>query len=283
MNAVEHKALVWLVLAISLAFAWVLWPFYSAILWGTVIAVVFAPLHRRLLRSVRQRNVAALAAVVMILFLIILPLALITASVLQEAYGVYESINSGEINASRYFHEVRDAMPEWASGILDRLGLSDLGAMQERLFTNIAKGGQFFASQAINIGGSAADFIVNLFIMLYLLFFLLRDGDELLRHIKDSLPLHANQQRALFSKFTTVIRATVKGSVVVAFVQGSLGGVMFWFLGIRPALLWAALMTLLALLPVIGTGRCGCQRPPQRMDRTARLVRRASSTYGDPK
>src|SRR5690242_20477996 len=111
MNAPEDKALVCLVVAISLAFAWVLWPFYGAILWGTVIAVVFAPLHRRLLRSVRQRNVAALATVVMILFLIILPLTLITASVVQQAYGVYESIKSGEINVSRYFDEVRDALP----------------------------------------------------------------------------------------------------------------------------------------------------------------------------
>jgi len=174
--------------------------------------------------------------------------------VLQEAYSVYESIKSGELNVSRYFDEVRAALPGWASGLLDHLGLSDLGAMQERLFANIARGSQFFATQAINIGGSAADFIVNLFVMLYLLFFFLRDGDELLRHIKDSFPLHVDQQRALFSKFTTVIRATVKGSVVVAFVQGSLGGVMFWLIGIRPALLWAALMTVLALLPVIGTG-----------------------------
>src|SRR5262245_3142855 len=254
MNALEDKALIWLVIAISLAFAWILWPFYGAVLWGTVIAIVFAPLYRRLLGSVRQqRNVAALAAVVIILFLVILPLTLITASVLQEAFGVYESIKSGEINVVRYFHEVRAAMPGWASGLLDRLGLSDLGAVQERLFANLAQGSQFFATQAINIGGSAAEFIFNLFVMLYLLFFLLRDGDELLRHIKDSIPLRADQQRALFSKFTTVIRATVKGTVVVAFVQGALGGVMFWFLGIRPALLWAALMTVLALLPVIGT------------------------------
>ena len=97
---------------------------------------------------------------------------------------------------SRYFHEVLAAMPGWASGLLDRLGLSDLGAMQERLIANIAKGGQFFATQAINIGGSAADFIVNLFLMMYLLFFLLRDGDEVSQHIKTSLPLRADQQRA---------------------------------------------------------------------------------------
>jgi predicted PurR-regulated permease PerM len=88
--------------------------------------------------------------------------------------------------------------------------------------------------------------------MLYLLFFLLRDGDELFRTIKSAIPLRAEQQRAVFSKFATVIRATVKGTIVVAVVQGALGGLIFWFLGIRAALLWAVLMAFLSLLPAVG-------------------------------
>jgi predicted PurR-regulated permease PerM len=89
--------------------------------------------------------------------------------------------------------------------------------------------------------------------MLYLLFFLLRDGEELFRVIKDAVPLRAEQQRVIFSKFATVVRATVKGTIVVAILQGALGGLMFWFLGIRAALLWAALMALLSLLPAVGS------------------------------
>jgi predicted PurR-regulated permease PerM len=75
-----------------------------------------------------------------------------------------------------------------------------------------------------------------------------------LRRITDAIPLRAEQKRALFSKFTIAIRAIVKGSIVVALVQGALGGLIFWLLGIRAPLLWAALMAVLSLLPVLGTG-----------------------------
>ena len=83
---------------------------------------------------------------------------------------------------------------------------------------------------------------------------LLRDGDELLRRIKEAVPLRADQKRALFDKFTVVIRATVKGNIVVAIVQGVLGGLIFWFLGIHAPLLWAVLMTFLSLVPAVGAG-----------------------------
>ena len=88
--------------------------------------------------------------------------------------------------------------------------------------------------------------------MLYLLFFLLRDGATLSTRIRDAIPLSAGHKRHLFKKFTTVIRATVKGNVAVAAMQGALGGLAFWFLDIQGALLWAVLMAFLSLLPAIG-------------------------------
>ena len=90
--------------------------------------------------------------------------------------------------------------------------------------------------------------------MLYLLFFLLRDGSSVTEKIKQAIPLHREHKRQLFSKFTTVIRATVKGNIVVAAAQGTLGGAMFWFLDIQGALLWGVLMAVMSLLPAIGAG-----------------------------
>jgi predicted PurR-regulated permease PerM len=136
--------------------------------------------------------------------------------------------------------------------MLERFGLTDLAGLQEGLSAGLARASQFLATQALNIGQATFDLVVRMFVMLYLLFFLLRDGDELFRIIKEAVPLRAEQQRAIFSKFATVIRATVKGTIVVAILQGALGGLMFWFLGIRAALLWAALMALLSLLPAVG-------------------------------
>jgi predicted PurR-regulated permease PerM len=251
--ALQDKAFLLLLGAVSLAFAWILWPLSGAVLWATVIAILFAPLYRRLSRSMRQRrNLAALATVTIIVVMVILPLALIAAALVREAAGVYEKIRSGELNFGRYFRQVFDALPAWAAHLLDRFGLTDFDMVQERLSSGLMKSSQFLAAQAIAIGQNAFDFIVSLFVMLYLLFFLLRDGDDLSGRIKEAIPLRAEQQRALFDQFTIVIRATVKGNLVVAVVQGALGGLIFWFLDIHAALLWAVLMAILSLLPAVG-------------------------------
>jgi predicted PurR-regulated permease PerM len=249
----EDRVFLVLIVLVTLAFAWVLWPLSGAVLWGVVIAILFAPLYRRLTTAMRQRrNLAALATVAIILVMVILPLTLLTASLLQEAYGVIRRIQSGEVDFGRYFDQILNALPAWASGLLDRFGLTDLGAVQSSLSDGLMKGSRVLATQALNIGQNTFDFIVSLFVMLYLLFFLLRDGDDLARRIRRAIPLRAEQQQALLHTFTTVIRATVKGNIVVAILQGALGGLIFWLLGIHAPLLWAALMTVLSLLPAVG-------------------------------
>jgi predicted PurR-regulated permease PerM len=251
----EDKAFLSLIIAVSLAFAWILWPYFGAVLWATVLAIVFAPLYRRLSRSMRQkRTLAALTTLLIILMIVILPLTLLGALLLQEGFSVYERIQSGELNIGRYFQQVFGALPGWLTDLLDRFGLTNLGVMQERLSSSLMKASQFLAAQALNIGQNTFDFIVELFIMLYLLFFLLRDGDGLSRRIKYAIPLREEQQHDLFNKFTTVTRATVKGNIVVAIVQGALGGVIFWFLGVHAPVLWAVLMAFLSLLPAVGAG-----------------------------
>jgi predicted PurR-regulated permease PerM len=254
MRALEERTFLWLILAVSLAFAWILWPFFGAVLWGVVFAIVFAPVQRRLSRAFgRRRSLAALTTIALIIFIVILPLTLIGASLVEQAVGIYERMRTGELNFGRYLQQVFDALPAWATGLLDRFGITNLAEVWERLSAGLMKGGQFIAGQAVAIGQNTFEFLVNMFVMLYLLFFLLRDGDELARRIKDAVPLRPEQEQALFKKFTVVIRATIKGNVVVALLQGGLGGLIFWFLGINAALFWAVLMAILSLLPAVGT------------------------------
>jgi predicted PurR-regulated permease PerM len=124
--------------------------------------------------------------------------------------------------------------------------------VQDRLSAGLMQASQAVAARALSIGQSTFDFVVSLFVMLYLLFFLLRDGDALSRRIGTAIPLRAEHKRPLAEKFTAVIRATVKGNVVVALAQGALGGLIFWLLGIHAALLWAVVMAVLSLLPAVG-------------------------------
>ncbi len=250
----EDKTFLLLVIAVTLAFAWILWPFYGAVLWGTILAILFAPLDRRLRGIMGQRRtLAALATVVIVLLIVILPLILIGGLLLQEAVGVYEKFKSGEINFGRYFQQVLDALPAWITTLLDRFGLTNLGVMQDKLSSNLMQGSQFVATKAFDIGQNTFDLAINLCIVLYLLFFFVRDGNDLARRIRTAVPLRPHQQRELFDMFATVTRASVKGNVVTAIVQGMLGGLIFWILNVHAPVLWAVVMALFSLLPAIGT------------------------------
>ncbi len=249
----EQRSLLALLVAVSVALVWILLPFYGTILWGLVIALLFAPLFRWLLpRMGRRRTWAALLTLLVVLVLVILPLALVTVALARQASGVVEQLQSGQMNPTQYFRSMFDALPAWAMTWLDRFGLFDFNTVQRRLTAALSQGSQFIATQALGIGQNTFEFFVHLFITLYLAFFLIRDGDSLARAIRHAIPLAPAHKRELIGKFAVVIRATVKGNLVVAALQGLLGGLAFWFLDVNGALLWAVLMAFLSLLPAVG-------------------------------
>lgn len=253
--ALHQKVFLTLLLIVSLAFAWILWPFYGAVFWGVVLAILFEPFHHRMLQSMPgRRNLAALMTLLLSLVMVIFPLALIAAALVQEGTAVYEEIRSGKLDFGVYFQQIINALPSWIVNLLNRFDVGNLFAVQEKLSTAAGEGSQRIATQALTIGQNTFEFVISFGIMLYLLFFLLRDGRILSRTIRKAIPLSAEHKRNLFGKFTTVIRATVKGNIVVAAVQGALGGAMFWFLGIPSPLVWGVVMAFLSLLPAIGAG-----------------------------
>ena len=252
-SSLDSGALRFLLVTVSIALGWILLPFYGTIMWSAIIALLFAPLYRRLLpRLKRRRTSAALLTLLVVLLMVILPLALITAALAREAATVYAQLQSGELNPGRYFQGVFDALPGWMKALLDRFGLSDFSTLQRRLSTTLAQGSQLIATQALSIGQNTFEFVASVFIALYLAFFLIRDGDDVARAIKRAIPLEPAHKQELLEKFATVVRAMVKGNLLVALIQGALGGVAFWFLGVGGALLWAVVMAFLSLLPAIG-------------------------------
>lgn len=222
---------------------------------GSIIALLFAPLNRVLLKKFGQRrNLAALATVLIVLLMVILPLAALAAALAREAANLYERVQTGAINPGQYFHGLFDALPGWAKALLDRLGFIDWNTLQRRLSAALAQGTQIIATQALSIGQNTFEFAADLCITLYLAFFLIRDGNALSRALREAIPLAPAHKNELFVKFGTVIRATVKGNLLVAAIQGALGGLAFWTLGVTGALLWAVLMAFLSLLPAVGAG-----------------------------
>lgn len=250
----EDRAFLLLLAVVSLAFVWILWPLSGAIVWGVTLAIVFAPMFRWLLPRVNgRRAVAALVTLAAILVIVIIPVAVIIGLLIQQAIGLYTQIQSGELNVGAYVQRIVDALPDWASRLVERFVPTDLATLQDRISGILTAVLQFLGTKALALGQNMLAFALSAFVMLYLLFFLLRDGEALAARLKSAVPLRVGRREELSKRFTTVVRATIKGSLVVSAVQGALGGVMLWSLGIGAAVLWGALMALFALLlPAIG-------------------------------
>ena len=252
-NSLFFRSFLLLLAIVTIAFIWLLIPFYGAIFWGIILAIIFAPLQRKLLAKTKgKKTLSALISLVLIVLIVIIPLILITGALAQEVATLYKSMERGDLNIGRYMEQIVNVLPETVKSAVDRLVGGDINQLRERISDFALSSGQFLTKQAVNIGSNTFQFLVSLAIMLYLLFFLLRDGTELARHCRELVPLSEDQKSHLLRKFTTVVRATVKGNIAVAAVQGALGGIIFFILGIQGALFWGVLMAILSLLPAVG-------------------------------
>ena len=252
-RALDRNAFLILLAVLTVALAAIIWPFYGAVFWGAVLALLFEPLYRKLAARLRnRRSLAALVTLSVIVVMVILPLTLVAISLVQELTAMYQRVKTGQVNFGAYFAQIVAALPSWASGLLERLGLDDLTALQAKLTAAINQRGQVFAARAVDFGQDALDLAVGFCIAMYLLFFLLRDGAAVAREIRAAIPLDPPIKARLLERFTTVIRATVKGNVLVAAAQGALGGLAFWVLGVHAPILWAVVMAFLSLLPAVG-------------------------------
>jgi len=255
MQRAEDRFFIALVIAVTVALLLIIQPYFGAILWGLVAALMFEPVMERLNdRFGGRRTLAASLTLVIIIVVAVAPAILLAIFIVQEILAIYGRISSGGIDIGHIFAQFQALLPDWAVRMLQRAGLADLDALRQRLTGIISGSFQTVAARAFTISQSAFGFVLTLGVMLYLAFFLLRDGQVMAARLEESIPLRPGLRRPLLDKIVTVIRATIKGSLVVAILQGLIGGVVFWFLGVGGALLWGIAMAFFSLLPAIGTG-----------------------------
>ncbi|MGV2835925.1 AI-2E family transporter [Pseudomonas shirazensis] len=254
-TALQNRALAVLLAAVTIAFVWIMLPYYGAIFWAVILGILFAPLQRNLLiRFNRRRNLAAGVSLLICLLIAILPVIFTSALLVQEGASLYQRIESGQLDIAGYVEQGKNMLPAFAQHSLDQMGMGNLDGLRDKISKWAGQGSQILASQAFSFGQGTFDFLVSFGIMLYILFFFLREGPELARKVRLAVPLPEDQKRRLQLKFNRVVRATVKGNLLVAITQGALGGVIFWILDIPSALIWAVLMAFLSLLPAVGAG-----------------------------
>ena len=251
--ALRRAVFLLLLALVTVAFFWIISPFFGAVFWAMVLALMFMPVHRRLCALLRGRDtLAALGTLLFCMVIVVVPMIFVVGAMVDEATGFTQRLRTGEFNPRTYFEQIQNALPGWSRDLLGRFGLFNAQDVVDKLTAAVVQGGQALTARALAIGQNTLMLLVNLGIMLYLLFFFLRDGRDLAQTIRRAVPMQRQHTDFLLSKFATVVRATVKGTVVVALVQGMLGGVAFAFLGIHGAVLWGVVMSVLSLLPAIG-------------------------------
>ena len=250
-KVLEQRSFLVLLGIVSLLFALLLRPFWSAIFWAVAITILFIPLQRYLLpRLGNRRNLSALLTLLTCSVIVVLPVLILISAFIQEGSNLYGMIQSQEIRPGQYIDRVVSAVP-FVPSLMERTGV-DTDNIRAYLSSSAISMSELLAQQAISIGRNTLNFTVKLALMLYLAFFLLRDGEHLVKLMKTAVPLSEARKTLLFNKFVEVTRATIKGNLLVALVQGALGGIIFWILDIPGPVLWTVVMAFLSLIPAVG-------------------------------
>ena len=239
--------------AISLALLAVVLPFFQPLLWAALAAVMFQPLYRWFLARRKGRETqAALLTLLVILLAVVLPALWIGSAVVAEATRLFLAFRDGQIDVAMYFEQVFSALPASIQASLDSAGFGDLGEIQAQATEFVQASLGLIAQQALAIGGSVFGFVLGFAIALYVGFFLLRDGRAIGEQLLEALPFERGIADRLAERFLVLVRATIKGSVVVGIVQGALGAITFWVVGIPSVLLLGVIMAIASLLPAVG-------------------------------
>jgi predicted PurR-regulated permease PerM len=219
-------------------------PFAPALIWGIALAIVAQPFHRRIERRLKKRpNLTAAITVLLVTSLIVVPVILVTQQVIQQARSAVKMVSSPE--ARQQWKQTVEKNPRLAPivrWVQQRSNLPEQVGNAAGAATSVVP--QVFS---VSLNGAT-----QLIIALFALYFLLRDRQYFLGALRSLVPLSNRETDEVFARIEATIDASVRGRVLIALIQGALGGLMWWWLGLPGPLLWGAAMALLALIPMLG-------------------------------
>ena len=239
-----------------LLLGWLLLPFLPILILGAVVSGIFYPLFRFINRHPKIKPAfASLLACIVIFFLLFVPIVFFVGSLTQQAYGLYQMAKGAVINEQINTLLNDTQILDKANTLLAKFNIELTGDELKKGASEIAKFvGLYLYEQARAVASNTLAFVVNFFLMLMVIYFLLLDGDRLVAFIVDLSPLPSDQEWLLIDKFNDIAGAILIGNGLGGFIQGILGGLAFWIFGIPSAFLWGVIMGLLAFLPIIGIG-----------------------------
>jgi predicted PurR-regulated permease PerM len=250
-SALKKIIVLVIVLLISIVFISMIRTFIMAILLAGIFSAMAQPLYRRIMKwSLGRKNLAAFATLLCLFLIILLPLIGLLGIVASQAIKISIEVKpwiDQFTNRPPAVDEWLRSLPLYDSlaayqNVLLQKGGEMVGKISSILFDNVSS----FTFSTINT-------IFLFFVFLYTMFFFLKEGNQILEKIMFYLPLPDGVERRILDRFTSVTRATIKGTLVIGIIQGSLAGLAFWVVGIDSAIFWGTIMTFLSIIPAVGT------------------------------
>ena len=252
-----HERAIWLLLAaltgVAIYLCWrIVQPFASVILWAVVLALMFSPLHRRLLARTARPTLAAALTLTVALVSVLLPLALLSLAVVGEVGDLADQAPA-KWNEWTTDPVLGSRATAWRADLEARFPfVARIDA--ERVKASLETLAQKVLQRTFGIVGSLIEGAIGLVLVVFSLFFLLRDGERFAAVLRAMLPISERQSGLLLARTAEVIQASVLGVIVVACLQGALGGVTFALLGLPSPILWGVVMAFFAMIPMVGAG-----------------------------
>ena len=242
-----------LFLAILLLAFFITRPFLPAILAGAIIAYLAYPFYEKTLKYIKNKNLASLVVTIFIILILTLPFIFVLSIVSKEAYYTYKTLNQHNLGTN--FLKIICKDENWllckaAKSFTGFLPDSDLDFYMQ---VTIKKITEFIIQNVSQFLATVPAILLKLFVMMFVVYYLLKDGQAIGGRVKNMLPLKGIHKQHVLDKFHEITYATFYGNIFVALLQGVLGGIGFLVLGVPSPILWGFVMSLFALLPYFGT------------------------------
>ncbi len=237
-------------IAIPLYLCWLmLRPFVGVLEWATVLVIVFYPVHKRLASKIKRRGLCAFLSCLLVILIVILPVTFLTLALTDELAKIVPVLPT---KLSQLMNSQTPVVGRVSKWIQARLG-TDSMASQEFIIDQLKRTGEYLLGLSVGLMGNIVGGIVKAFFVIFTMYYLFRDGEKILSSLRDVLPLNRVESERIFLRTKEVVSASVYGVVTIAMIQGALGGIAFWLLGIPSPILWAVLMTFVCMIPVAGS------------------------------
>jgi predicted PurR-regulated permease PerM len=245
---------------VALYLCWaMLQPFIEVLLWAVVLVIVFMPVHRRVRARVGSPGWSAMLSCLLVVVVILVPLTLITLAVVREMTHIAQALQAkpgGDAGAGQSaFAGLLDPNSPYVGRAVAWLGqYVDLEQFDSQQFIadRLKSLGGAIAGRTLGFVGGAVGFVVEIFFVIFTMYYFFRDGERMREAVYSVLPLNDRRAHEIIDRTQEVISASVYGVLVIALIQGALGGLAFWALGLPSPLLWGVVMVFLSMIPMAG-------------------------------